>query len=206
MAGIETSSSSPQSGRQASDHRFLGGSQELLRRAAQSLANAGRRDDAAGAGESIDDEVASLSRFATDADVWLESQVVHDHLAANAMRGGKEHQVSFLPDVNRVLKVADARKLATESLYDYITDLVLSNHYFDDDIRLEGCLRDGGRLYVVITQPYISGIHPDWPDLKAGLARHKLRDPAPNSLGGAISSSMTRFSARSMSLICIPTT
>jgi hypothetical protein len=64
MAGIETTSSSPQ---QASDHRFLGGSQELLRRAVQSLADAGTGDDASGAGQSIDDEVRALSRFIADA-------------------------------------------------------------------------------------------------------------------------------------------
>jgi hypothetical protein len=109
---------------------------------------------------------------------------VHDLLAANPMKGGKEHRVAFLPGVNRVLKVADAGKLATETLFDYLTDLVLSNHYFDDDIHFEGCLMEGASLSVVITQPYIDGIHPDWPNLKAGLIRHKLRDPAPNSLGG----------------------
>ncbi|MFM7603938.1 MAG: hypothetical protein ACKO8Z_01915 [Prosthecobacter sp.] len=27
-------------------------------------------------------------------------------------------------------------------------------------------------------------MHPDWPELRAGLARHHLRDPAPRSLGG----------------------
>ena len=105
-------------------------------------------------------------------------------LEANPMKGGKEHRVAFLPSVNRVLKVADARKLATETLYDYLTDLVLSNHYFDDDIHFVGCLLEESCLSLVITQPYIDGTHPDWPNLKAGLIRHNLRDPAPNSLGG----------------------
>lgn len=181
---IETTSSSPQPGQQASDHRFLGGSQELLRRAAQSLADAGTGDDAAGAGQSIDDEVRALSRFIADVGRELNAAVVRASLEANPMRGGKEHRVAFLPEVERVLKVADARMLATESLFDYLTDLVLSNHYFDDDIRLEGGYTEGGRPFIVITQPYISGIHPDWPELRAGLARHQLRDPAPRSLGG----------------------
>jgi hypothetical protein len=138
MAAIETTSSIPQPGQQASDHRFLGGSQELLRRAAQSLADAGKGDDAAGAGQSIDDEVRALSRFIADAGHELNAELIRSSLEANPMRGGKEHRVAFLPEVERVLKVADARMLATESLFDYLTDLVLSNHYFDDDIRLEG--------------------------------------------------------------------
>ncbi|MBE7497438.1 MAG: hypothetical protein HS117_21035 [Verrucomicrobiaceae bacterium] len=181
LAGIETSSSSSQ---QASDHRFFGGSQEFLRRAAQSLADAGPCDDAAGEGQSIDDEVRALSWFISDAGLELKSEDILATLTANPMKGGKEHRVAFLPEVERVLKVADARMLATESLFDYLTDLLLSNHYFDDDIRLEGAYTEGGRLFIVTTQPYISGIHPDWPELRAGLARHQLRDPAPRSLGG----------------------
>lgn len=98
--------------------------------------------------------------------------------------GGREHRVAFLPDVERVLKVADARKLATESIFDYLTDLLLSNHYFDDDIRLEGCCMKDERILIITTQPYISGIHPEWEELRAGLARHYLRDPSPRSLGG----------------------
>ena len=43
-------------------------------------------------------------------------------LEANPMRGGREHRVAFLPDAERVLKVADARMLATESLFDCLTD------------------------------------------------------------------------------------
>lgn len=43
---------------------------------------------------------------------------------------------------------------------------------------------EGGRLQIVITQPYIDGIHPEWADLKAGLIRQNLRDPAPRAKGG----------------------
>ena len=82
------------------------------------------------------------------------------------------------------MKVADVGKLATESIFDYLGDLLLSNHYFDDDIRLAGAFEAEGKLFIVITQPYINGIHPEWPELRTGLARHQLRDPAPRSLGG----------------------
>lgn len=100
------------------------------------------------------------------------------------MKGGKEHRVAWLPDHKVVLKVADARKLATESLFDYLSDLPLSNHFFDDEIQLLGGTMEGGRLQIVITQPYIDGIHPEWEDLKACLIRQNLRDPAPRAKGG----------------------
>ncbi len=45
------------------------------------------------------------------------------------MKSGKEHRVALLPGQNLVLKVADARKLATESLFDCLIDLLLSNHF-----------------------------------------------------------------------------
>lgn len=104
--------------------------------------------------------------------------------AAHPMRGGKEHRVAFLPDEERVIKDADVHALATESLYDYLTDLLLSNHYFDDDLQMLGCYDDGGRLHLVISQPYVDGTHPDWAELKAGLVAQALRDPHPRSQGG----------------------
>lgn len=100
------------------------------------------------------------------------------------MRGGREHQVAYLPAQGRVIKDADLHALATESIYDYLTDLVLSNHYFEDDLQLIGCYENLGRLHVVISQPYVDGVHPSWDELKAGLVRQGLRDPHPRSLGG----------------------
>jgi hypothetical protein len=120
ITSIETTSSSASPGHQACDHPLFRGSQELLRSAAQSLANAGTGDDAAGAGQSSDDEVRALSCFIVEADVELSAEKVRAYLGANPMKGGKEHLVAFLPDVERVLKVADARMLATESLFDYL--------------------------------------------------------------------------------------
>jgi hypothetical protein len=62
----------------------------------------------------------------------MEAAAVKALFAASPMRGGNEHRVAFLPDEERVIKDADVHALATESLYDYLTDLLLSNHYFDD--------------------------------------------------------------------------
>jgi hypothetical protein len=94
------------------------------------------------------------------------------------------HRAALLPEQDLVLKVSDARKLAMESLFDYLSDQLLSNHFFDDEIQLLGGMMDGGQLQIVLTQPYIDSIHPEWEALKAGLIRQNLRDPAPRALGG----------------------
>jgi hypothetical protein len=114
----------------------------------------------------------------------MEAAAVKAVFAARPMRGGKEHRVAFLPDEERVIKDADVHALATESLYDYLTDLLLSNHYFDDDLQILGFYEDGGRLHLVISQPYVDGTHPDWEELKAGIVAQALRDPTPRSQGG----------------------
>ena len=96
----------------------------------------------------------------------MEPAAVKALFAARSMRGGKEHRVAYLPDEERVIKDADVHSLATESLYDYLTDLLLSNRLFDDDLRLVGCYEEDERLHLVISQPYVNGTHPDWTELK----------------------------------------
>jgi hypothetical protein len=105
-------------------------------------------------------------------------------LAANPMRGGKEHRVAYMQDEGRVLKVADVHALATESLFDYLTDLLLCNRFFDDDLQMLGCYDEGERLQLVISQPYVNGTHPDWSELKTGLVAQGLLDPYPRAQGG----------------------
>lgn len=169
---------------QASDPIVYGRAAGFLRRAAQSLADAGRGDDREDSGQSIDDEIRALSDLLTRKRCWLSVDEVEQVLRDDALKGGKEHRVALLPGRNLVLKVADARKLATESLFDYLSDQLLSNHFFDDEIQLLGGLMDGERFQLVLTQPYIDGIHPEWEALKAGLTRQNLRDPSPRALGG----------------------
>ena len=165
-------------------HLHYGGSQGLLRCAAQSVADAGSGDDGAGSGKSGDDEIRALRQFASEAGLWIHASVVNALLATNPMRGGKEHRVTYLQAEGRVLKVADVHALATESLYDYLTDLLLCNRFFDDDLQMLGCYEEGGRLHLVISQPYVNGTHPDWTDLKAGLVAQGLIDPYPRAQGG----------------------
>lgn len=114
----------------------------------------------------------------------MDAKAVRALFEANPMRGGKEHRVAYLPEEGRVIKDADVHALATESLYDYLTDLLLSNRCFDDDLQMLGCFQDGERLHLVISQPYVNGTHPEWAELKSGLAAQGLRDPHPRSQGG----------------------
>ena len=50
----------------------------------------------------------------------------------------------------------------TDCLFDYLTDHLLANHLFGDDIRLRGLFEDDGAVHVLITQPFIHGHHMDW--------------------------------------------
>ena len=114
----------------------------------------------------------------------MDASAVKVLLEANPMRGGKEHRVAFIQDEGRVLKVADVHALATESLFDYLTDLLLCNRFFDDDLQMLGCYDEGERLQLVISQPYVNGTHPDWSELKTGLVAQGLLDPYPRAQGG----------------------
>jgi len=57
------------------------GSAELLRCAAQSLADAGQGDLPNGAGQSVDDEIRVLSRFCNVNGLWMANEEVEQQLA-----------------------------------------------------------------------------------------------------------------------------
>lgn len=132
---IESSLSISAAFQLARDDAVHAGASGFLRRAAQSLAGAGCGDDREDSGQSVDDEALVLSDLITRKRRSRELQI-------DALKGGKEHCVALLPNQNLVLKVADARKLATESLFDYLSDL-LSNYFFDDEIQLLGGTMEG---------------------------------------------------------------
>lgn len=166
-------------------HARFGGSQGLLRSAAQSIADSREDHDGAGAGQSGHHEARALIRFAEEAGLLLNRDAVLEmQRSAESMKGGREHRVALLIHEERVIKDADMQALATESVYDYLTDLLLSNHFFNDDLQMLGCYDVDGRVHLVTYQPYVDGDHPDWIELKAGLVRQGLRDPYPNSQGG----------------------
>jgi len=114
----------------------------------------------------------------------MDAAAVKALLEANPMRGGKEHRVAYLQAEGRALKVANVHALATESLYDYLTDLLLCNRFFDDDLQMLGCYEEDGLLHLVISQPYVNGTHPDWTELKTGLVAQGICDPYPRSQSG----------------------
>lgn len=165
-------------------HARFGGSQGLLRSAAQSVAESGGGDHPAGPGKSGDHEAIALKQFAFDAGLLINIEIINAVFAEVPMLGGKEHRVAFIPEEGRVIKDADVQALATESLYDYLTDLLLSNHFFDDDLQLLGCYSTGERVHIVTSQPYVNGTHPDWTQLKFGMVAQGLRAPFPNAQGG----------------------
>jgi len=65
-----------------------------------------------------------------------------------------------------VIKDADVLALATESLHDYLTDLLLSNYYFEDDLQMIGCYEAGDLLHLITTKPYVDGTHLTGPNSK----------------------------------------
>lgn len=162
-------------------HERFGGPQGLLRSAAGAVEQAGANDRGESSSVAGDHEVEALRRFALDAGVMLEAEVVRTFITANAMRGGKEHKVARFLSQDRVLKDLDAHATATESLFDYLTDIQLANHFFGDDIRLEGFYEHEARLHVVTSQPFIHGIHADWDTLKSALEGQGLRHDSPKS-------------------------
>lgn len=162
----------------------LGGSQGLLLRAAGDIADAATYDAGSSAPQSSDDETDALTRFARQHRLMMDAEGVRSFMAVRKMKGGNEHLVSHVVEAGRVLKDLDAHRLATESLYDYLTDLSFSNLLLEDDLAIEGFYQHLGRLHIVTSQPYINGPHPDWPALKAGLVKQGMIDPAPNSQTG----------------------
>lgn len=97
------------------------------------------------------------------------------------MRSGCEHKVARREAANRVIKDLDTQAIATESLFDYLTDHLLANYFFNDAVRLEGFYQHRGRLHIVISQPYVDGIHPEWDDLISGLKAQGLNHENPTS-------------------------
>lgn len=51
--------------------------------------------------------------------------------------------MAFLPDEQRLRRVVGTLALATKSISDYLTEVMLSNHYFGDDIQMIGSFEDG---------------------------------------------------------------
>lgn len=108
----------------------------------------------------------------------------------NCLAPGLEHIVAVSREDGLVIKVYDTRLFdeagypcnkPTEGLFDYLTDHLLANHFFGDDVRLLGFYEDEGSLHIVITQPFIRGVHPSWQELVERLESQGLEHESPNS-------------------------
>ncbi len=103
---------------------------------------------------------------------------------------GLEHEVAVIREEGLVIKDYDTRQFndegyplnkPTDCLFDYLTDHLLANHLFGDDIRLRGLYEDDGCLHLVITQPFIHGHHMDWEELVSRLENQGLEHAEPGS-------------------------
>lgn len=161
------------------DHALCRGARALLQRAAQAAQAKG--DDAEEGAEAAGlDEAGELSWFAREGGLMVDAEKVRPFMRENAMKGGSEHRVALWRG-RRVLKDLDVQSKATESLFDYLTDHLLANHFFGDDVRLEGFYEYDGRLHVVISQPFVEGQHPVWRELVEGLEGQGLVHESPQS-------------------------
>src|SRR5690606_11955892 len=90
-----------------------------------------------------------------------------------------------IPYAQRWLKAMETAALTAEFLCDRLTDIMLSNHFFGDDIQMVGTYDDErGRLQRVTTQPYVDGTHPEWEELKAAAVAQGLSHPEPHARMG----------------------
>lgn len=164
----------------------------LLRLAAGAIANAGP-DHTSGDPEAGEEpEIRTLARFGREAGLMLEVGEILALFAdkENRLAGGVEHEVAVLPEEGLVIKDYDTRLFddagyprykPTECLFDYLTDHLLTNHLFGDEIRLRGFYEVDGQFHVVITQPFIQGRHPSWDELVGDLERQGLEQVDPGS-------------------------
>lgn len=115
----------------------------------------------------------------------LEAAAVKQLLAEAVFVGqGLEHRVVAPSGTSWVLKDYDPRLIDLETfeifykpaehLFDYLTDHLLANHFFGDDIRLYGFYVDQSHLHVLLSQPFIAGRHPNWEEMVALLEEQGL--------------------------------
>lgn len=162
-------------------HLHYGSPEALLRFASKAIEPTKTAESGIGPDPTIDDEIRALNAFLAANDLELDGVAIQGIFEQNNLRGGREHKVAFIEAAQRVVKIVNARKLATQSLFDYLTDLELANYLFGDDIELAGFYTSDADFHVVITQPFIQGVHPDWNTLVAGLDALGLRHESPAS-------------------------
>nr|WP_281251824.1 hypothetical protein [Prosthecobacter debontii] len=152
-------------------YAVFGDAAGLLRSAARAVEQAGGDHQSGHQDAPGEPEIRALEAFAHDTGLILDAEGIRKMMASDPLSPGIEHQVGVLRGEKRVIKDYDPRLFdpetfeifykPTDSLFDYLTDILLANHLFDDDIQLEGFYQSEGNLHIIITQPFIEGRHPD---------------------------------------------
>jgi hypothetical protein len=171
---------------------LCGGPQGLLRSATTAVADAGSSDVGGHPADPTEPEIRALACFGHETGLILETAAVRRLLSESLFVGqGLEHRVVAPLTTARVLKDYDPRVIdletfevfykPAEDLFDYLTDHLLANHFFGDDIRLYGLYVEQSHLHLLISQPFIVGRHPAWDELVELLEAQGLQQQHPGS-------------------------
>jgi hypothetical protein len=170
-----------------------GTSQDFLRSAARAVASAGSNHSGDDSNDAADQEIRELARFGKESGLILDESIVLQWFSdvKNTIKPGIEHKVVVRPLEGLVIKDYDTRLFDEETgavfykpaelVFDYLSDHLLANFLFGDDIRLIGLAEIERSLHVLITQPYVSGKHPKWNDLIERLERQGLEQESSGS-------------------------
>lgn len=172
-------------------HALFGGPQGVLRSAASAIADARAGHEQIHPADPAEQEIRAFADFCCRAGLMLEAKSVTAAIDTDYIGHGIEHQVGILRDRERVIKDYDSRLFNEETgevfykpaelLFDYLTDHLLANELFGDDICLEGAYEESGSVHVVITQPYVKGWHPAWSKLVEALELQGLEHESPGT-------------------------
>ncbi len=108
-------------------------------------------------------ETQSLQTFAKQEGRIIEPyQFLHflDERSVDSehFKGGTEHDVTFDPDTNRVIKLTRPNQFGFyQTPGDYLQNLHRCNQFFDDDCRFEGLTDFTDGLQIVTSQPFVLG-------------------------------------------------
>ncbi|MEN3942990.1 hypothetical protein WJU23_16955 [Prosthecobacter sp. SYSU 5D2] len=171
-------------------HASFGGPKGLLRSAAASLLGSPQTNHAGDSGDPREQEIRAIGEFARNTGLILDAKGVTGLIEKNFLDSGMEHRVGVLIDRGLVLKSYDPRDFnphtgdifykPTDSLFDYLTDHLLSNFVFGDDVHLEGFYEEEETWFIVISQPFIDGRHIQKDALVKVLEDKGLRDSGSN--------------------------
>ena len=174
-----------------STETVFGGPPGLLRIAASAVVDAGTNYGGSYPGDPTKQEICALAHFGHEKGLMLELSTIQGFIEQDFIGSGIEHRVAAHREKNRVIKIYDPREIDEQTgetfykpaalLFDYLTDHLLSNHLFGDDLCLEGFYEDQGNLHLVISQPFVRGKHPSWSQLVDLMQAQGLEHESPGT-------------------------